>query len=80
MNSGGSYRSKRENLMAAFDKLPRDAREALANAAFSWAVQPLLTRWRKRIPGYRTGSDIADTIARWDREHLYKAEIRRGKR
>jgi hypothetical protein len=66
--------------MAAYDKLPASARKALADAVFCWATQPLLTRWRKGLPGYRTGPDIAKTVARWDKKHLSKPENRRGKR
>ena len=43
-NSRGSYRTTRQNAMKAFDKLPPKARAALANAAFNWAAQPVLTK------------------------------------
>ena len=78
-NSKGTYRTAAKLSMAAFDKLPPSARKALADAVFSWAPQPVLTRWRKGLPGYRSGPDIAKTIARWDKKHLSKPENRRGK-
>lgn len=71
-NSKGSYRSKRENRMAAYDKLPPTARQALANAAFSWAPQPIRTRWNKGVKGYRNGQEIAAQVALWDAEKIAK--------
>lgn len=33
-NTSGTYRSTRRNIMAAFDKLPREVRDALNSADF----------------------------------------------
>jgi hypothetical protein len=76
----GSYRTTPRLSRAAFDKLPPSARKALAEATFDWAVQPLLTPWRKGLPGYRTGPQIAKGISEWDRRHLAKLKTNRGKR
>jgi Family of unknown function (DUF6525) len=78
-NSKGNYRSTTKNRMAAFDKLPPSARKALADAVVCWAPQPLLTRWRRGLPGYRTGAEIADMIAKWDRVEIADREIKRRK-
>jgi hypothetical protein len=64
--------------MAAFDRLPASARVALANAAFCWAVQPVLTHWRRRWPGYKNGKEIAAKIQEWDRAHHAK-DVKRGR-
>lgn len=71
-NSSGSYRSTRENSMAAFDKLPPTARAALANAAINWAPQPFRTRWMRGLKGYRTGPEIAETVVRIDTAQIKK--------
>jgi len=76
-SSKGSYRTTPVNTMNAFDKLPPSARTALANATFCWAVQPVLTRWRLGYQGYRTGPEIAGTVARWDRDAIAKVETKR---
>ncbi len=78
-NSQGSYRTTRQNKMAAFDKLPPSARKALANATFSYAPQPIRTRWTRQLVGYRNGVEIAKTIARWDRDEIAKIEAKRGR-
>jgi hypothetical protein len=69
-NSKGSYRTTAENSMAAYDKLPPSARKALQDAVYCWTTQPFLTRWRNGLPGYRTGKDVAKTIAAMDRRAL----------
>ncbi len=63
--------------MRAFDKLPKSAREALANAVEDWVPQPILTRHNNQWRGYETGAEIAATIAKWDREELAKREDQR---
>lgn len=69
-NSTGSYRARRENSMAAYDKLPPTARLALQRAVFAWAPQPILTQWRNGRKGYKTGKDIAAKVAQWDAEQI----------
>jgi len=54
----GSYRTTKENIMRAFDKLPPEARIALANAVGNWVPQPFLTMHR------REGCS-GEYIARW---------------
>jgi hypothetical protein len=58
-NNPGSYRTTRENMMRAFDKLPPEVRAALANAVGNWVPQPFLTQYRR---GYFSG---AAELARW---------------
>jgi hypothetical protein len=58
--------------MAAYDKLPPTARKALQEAAFSWAVQPIRTRHNRGKKGFRTGAEIAATVARWDTQKIKK--------
>jgi hypothetical protein len=62
--------------MRAFDKLPRILGQALANAAFSWAPQPILTMWRRDSLKVKK---ITDLIAKWDREKIAKAYRRRSR-
>lgn len=71
-NSRGSYRSTIENSMAAYDKLPPSARKALQDAVFCWAPQPIVTYWRNGRKGFKTGADIAKSVAKWDRDALAK--------
>ena len=73
-NSKGSYRSTRENLMAAYDKLPPSARKALQDAAFNWAPQPIVTHWRRGT--FKTGEVIAAKVVDWDRDHIRKTAKR----
>lgn len=75
-NSSGSYYSKRENTMAAFDKLPPTARAALANAAFDWAPQPIVTQWRRGTKGMKTGQEIAAKVAEWDAKAIARNRAR----
>jgi hypothetical protein len=39
-NSRGSYRTTKANMMRAFDRLPPEARAALADAVGNWVPQP----------------------------------------
>jgi hypothetical protein len=63
--------------MRAFDKLPKSAREALANAVADWVPQPILTWHNRQRRGYETGAEIAATIERWNREELATRENQR---
>jgi hypothetical protein len=53
--------------MAAFDGLPRMARDKLNNAAFAWAPYPLHRYWKR---GYFNVNELCALIDRWDREQL----------
>lgn len=55
-------RRDRDNYWRAFEKLPPEVRALLANAAYDWAPQPVLTQWRRG----RTVADIAMAIQHWD--------------
>jgi hypothetical protein len=46
--------------------------QGTTDAAFCWAPQPFLTRWRNGLPGYGTGKDIAKTITATDKGALAK--------
>ena len=46
-NTSGSYRATRTSFMAAFDKLPREVRDALNSANFPFAPQRLRTMLRR---------------------------------
>lgn len=52
--------------MAAFDKLPPLAREALANAAFDYVPQPILTAFRRGRYG-PNGEKVKRWVKIWDR-------------
>ena len=78
-NSRGSYRTTKANMMRAFDKLPPEARAALADAVGNWAPQPILTGFRRGYPGYRDGAEIARKIARWNAEEIAKREEQRSR-
>lgn len=69
-NGSGSYRSSTENSMRAFDKLPRSARAALAEAAFDWATQPFLTAFNRGR--FRTGKELAAYIKKIDPDQVAK--------
>lgn len=62
LNSAGSYKSTRDDLMRAFDKLPKSVRQALAEASRSYAPQPLLTAFRRGTPAEK----IVAWIKGWD--------------
>jgi hypothetical protein len=63
--------------MAAFDKLPPTARDALRDADHNWAASTILARWRRGVEGYQTGPAIASTVAEWDRWQ-HRDDVRRG--
>jgi hypothetical protein len=56
-----------------YDRLPPTARRALANAAFDWSAGAMFNRWNKAKRGYKTGKDIADRVAQWDRNAIQKS-------
>ena len=73
---GGNYHATRENIMAAFDKLPQPVREALANAVENWVPQPVLTRLRR---GDMTPAQMVAQIGRWNAQELAKRETKRAR-
>jgi hypothetical protein len=73
----GSYQTTPQRTMRAFDKLPKSARKALANAVADWAPQPILTEHNRQTKGHETGAEIAATIEQWNREELAKREDQR---
>jgi hypothetical protein len=62
----GSYRTTRELKMAAFDKLPADVRQALANAAFDYVPQPILTKLKRGSSAH----SLIVLIDRWDKNRI----------
>lgn len=68
---GRRARTKKPD-MWYYDQLPPTARAALANAVFDWSSGAVLNRWKRGKSGYRTGQEIAATIAAADRRHADK--------
>ena len=64
-NGRGIYATTPARTMAAFDKLPRPARGALASAAVDWAVQPYLLKWTAGV--FASGRAFAARIRIDDR-------------
>ena len=60
-----------------YDQLPPTAREALANAMFSWSAAYFYGQWKRGKLGFRSGSDIAVQVATADRITIKKLTIRR---
>lgn len=73
-NSKGSYHTTPENNLAAFDRLPRSVRAALANADFSWAAAPIRTSFER---GRMTAAEIVKAIRKWDTDK-HKRDVKRG--
>jgi hypothetical protein len=71
-NTSGTYRATRKSFMAAFDKLPRDARDALNSANFPFAPQRLRTMLRH---GASVG-EVLQVIKDADRRETAKAHRR----
>ena len=71
-NSRGSYRTTRENSMAAYDKLHPAVRLALQEAMFCWAPQPIRTALNRNV----APKDMVRSIAKWDADHAAKTRVR----
>jgi hypothetical protein len=67
--SGPSWRGRHPDLWY-FDRLPPTARAALANAAFDWSSGWIFSGWQRGKPGFRTGPDIAATLAEADAHQI----------
>jgi hypothetical protein len=50
-----------------FDQLPPTARQALANANFSWSAGHYLNRWKRGEKGFKSGREIAERVRDADR-------------
>lgn len=74
-NSNGTYQTTREASMRAYDKLPPMVREAVANAAFDWAPQPIVTLLRKGHSPER----IVAAVAAWDEKEIKKVLGKEGR-
>lgn len=61
---GGASYASRDRQMAAFDRLPRSIRMALANAYEDWAAFPIQRRWEQGV--YANAKALIKTIAQWD--------------
>jgi hypothetical protein len=64
--------------MEAFDKLPKTARAALANAQFNWAETNIYRAWNQGKPGFKTGAQIARAIRGWDQD-AHAIDVKKGK-
>lgn len=82
-NSHGHYVTTTEATLKAFDKLPREVREALSEGVADWVPQPVLTYYRRLLKsGKYWPSEAAamciERIAHWNRlekdEHIYRME------
>ena len=69
-NSNGSYRTTRELMFKAFDKLPKRVRERLTQANRDWVPQPLRTRQHR--DKHARPSDLIAMIDEWDRRDTEK--------
>jgi hypothetical protein len=76
-NNTGRGRGVRADHWAAFDKLPRSFREAIANADHLWASSTILARHRRAMVGYRSPQEFAETIKAWDKIEHQRA-VKRG--
>lgn len=73
--SSYSY-AKKENQYLAFERLPRSVREALNDAAFSWAPYPIWRRWE--AGKYKDAKTLIKEIKRWDRD-CHKRDCKRDR-
>jgi uncharacterized protein DUF6525 len=73
-NSHGSYRTTREAVMRAYDKLPPEVRHALQNANHDWVSQPLLSMLHREWKP----ATLVNLIKTWDRKK-HKRDVKRGK-
>jgi hypothetical protein len=72
MGGRPSYAST-EKEMAAFDRLPRSVRAALADAAFNWAAYPI-RRWFEA--GCYSAKALVKQIDAWDRKQIARDRTR----
>jgi predicted RNase H-like nuclease (RuvC/YqgF family) len=71
-NTSGTYRATRRNIMAAFDQLPREVRDALNGANLPFAPQRLRTMLRR-------GASAAEAVqAVRDADRRETARTQRG--
>jgi hypothetical protein len=69
-NTSGSYLSTRTSFMTAFDKLPREVRDALNSANFPFAPQRLRTMLRRGA----SVKEVVQLIRDADRRETAKAQ------
>ena len=62
--------ASKDKQWAAFEALPKSAREALANAAFDWAPYPINRDWQ--AGRWKTAKALCTTIAQWDQKQMRK--------
>jgi Family of unknown function (DUF6525) len=63
-----------------FERLPPAAREALANAKFSWSSAFMYNAWKHKKTGFKTGEEIAKSIAEWDAKKISRETRKRRDR
>jgi hypothetical protein len=76
---GSGYPCTIERDLAAYDQLPPAARRAIAEGIDNWAAVPLLKRYLRGKPNYRTGDQIAARIAQTDQLELADREDHRAR-
>jgi Family of unknown function (DUF6525) len=69
-NTSGTYRAMRKNIMAAFDKLPSEVRDALNRANFPFAPQRLRTMLQR---GASVG-EVVQTVRDADRKETARTQ------
>jgi Family of unknown function (DUF6525) len=70
VSQGGRGFSGRHPDLWYFDRLPPTARKSLADAAFNWSAGGVHGAWRRGVPGFKTGADIAARIAEADARQI----------
>jgi uncharacterized protein DUF6525 len=61
--------------MRAYEKLPPTLRQALRDAAFNYAPQPILTRWRRGM----SVNTLVKQIEESDRDLIARSRKREGR-
>ena len=73
--SGSVFHGKLSDL-EYYDKLPPSARKAMANALFDWSAGAIFNKWKRAVPGYKTGTSCAQRVAEWDKHQLARERKR----
>ena len=72
-------KARAEARMAAFDRLPKSVRRALAEANFNWQTEPMLMKYLDRQLGYSTAAQLRKIVRNWEAEKLRFLEAMSGK-
>ena len=72
IRSGSYSTASKDKQWAAFDALPKSAREALTKAAFDWAPYPINRDWQ--AGRWKNAKALCATIAQWDERQIRRAK------